>query len=76
MESNSSDNDEYDDNENLDEVDEDGLMINDNFNFPPRQVIGNQIIDARGRPQSAKVQGKHNISGTKNYQASISKVCC
>jgi hypothetical protein len=62
------DDDEYDEDEVVDEVDEDDLQINNNFKFPPTQVIGNSIIDARGRPQSAKVQAQHNISGIKNYQ--------
>lgn len=53
--------DDYDEDEDKDEVDEAGVQMNDNFQFPPRQVIGNQFIDSKGRPQSAKVQ--NNIGG-------------
>lgn len=53
------DDEDYDEDENIDNVDQDGLMINQNFKFPPTQVIGNKIIDARNRPQTAKVQGQN-----------------
>ena len=50
-------------------IEDEGIQLNDNFKFPPTQVIGNQIINnVRDRPQTAKVKAKHNISGVKNYQ--------
>ena len=59
---------DVDEDEDMDEVDEAGIKINSNFKFPPRQVIGNQFIDAKGRPQSAKVQGKGFGGGIRGFQ--------
>lgn len=62
------DDEEIDEDEGMDEVDEAGIKINSNFKFPPRQVIGNQFIDSKGRPQSAKVNGNNFSGGLRAFQ--------
>lgn len=62
--------DDYDEDEGMDEVDEAGIYMNNQYNQPPHQVIGNQFIDARGRPQSAKVKASNFGVGMKKFYPS------
>jgi hypothetical protein len=62
--------DDYDEDEGMDAVDETGVQMNNNFRFPPHQVIGNSFLDAKGRPQSAKVQANNFKPGVRNFYPS------
>ena len=60
------DDDDYDD-EGYDEVNEDDLKVQQPGGNPPYQVIGNQLIDSRGRPQSAKVKSSQFGGANHNF---------
>jgi hypothetical protein len=51
----------------MDMVDSQGININNNFGNPPHQIIGNQFLDSRGRPQSAKVPTTNFGGGMRNF---------
>ena len=55
------DDEDYDELEGMDEVDANAVQVNGQGQNPPYQVIGNQFIDSRGRPQSAKVNNANNF---------------
>lgn len=62
--------DDYDDDEVYDDVNPGDFEVNQFGNNPPYQVIGNQFVDSRGRPQSANVNSNEFGSGNNNFHPS------
>lgn len=61
------DDDEYNDDEALDEVNENDMGMNKPGYGAPYQIIGNQYINYKGRPQSAKVTANNFSNARHNF---------
>ena len=64
------DEDDYDEDEVLDDVNANDLRMQQPGPNPPYQVIGNQFIDSKGRPQSAKVKSSQFGVANHNFYPS------